>query len=67
MIIGGKRSRLHREYIFSPDVFLDLDKDFHIGKAADHAFAQWYVTIGADGFGKGRIAVPSDQLISDAT
>ena len=57
VIIGRKRGRLDDEHILAADVFLDLDKHLHVGKAPDNGLGQRNIEILADLGGKRMIAV----------
>ena len=62
MVVGRKRGRLQDEGVRAADVLLDLDEDFHVGEAANHALGQRQAEPVGDRLCKRRVGVAGDQL-----
>src|SRR5260370_1286996 len=58
----SKRSLMSRTMTGEADVFLDFDKDFHVGEASDHGLGQRQSKPGSDFLRQGRIGIAGDQL-----
>ena len=57
VIICRKTGGLHHKNILSTDIFTDLNKHFHIGKALDVSLGQWGIEIGGDSLGQGAVTI----------
>ena len=58
IVVGGKAGGLDDEHVLAADIFLDLDKNFHVGEAAHLRLDRRQLEILADGLGQGRLELP---------
>ena len=62
VVVGRKRGRLDDEAVGAADVFLNLDKDLHVGEAPDHGLGERQVEIFGDALGEDRIRIAGNEL-----
>ncbi len=57
VIVGRRRRGLNDERVLSANVFLDLDKHFHVGEAPNLTFGQGHAEIGGDRFRQRTVGI----------
>mgnify|MGYP003352396725 CR=1 FL=1 len=62
MVIGWKGGGLDDEYILSTHIFLNFDKDLHIGKATDLRFDERHFKMITDGLRERRIRIAGNEF-----